>query len=180
MRFVLVTAVALAAGSFVGCKEEPKVSPTTAATNQPSMADKLKDDAAKAAEKAKEGAAALGDKAKEGAEKVKEGTEKALDKTKEGAEKVGGDIKDAVKGTTEGTADKGLMAKVQEEATKYYDQAMEAIKKKDFSAADSAVANLDKIKGQLSPEWQSKVDTLKATLEQAKKAGAIKIPGVTE
>jgi cysteinyl-tRNA synthetase len=166
MRFALIAA-ALAVGTVTGCKEEPKAGPATVpTTTQPSVADTLKANAEKAAEKAGE----VKDQAVEKAGEIK-------DKASEKA----GEIKDAIKSATQPSAtteSTGVMAKVQEEAVKLYDKAMEAVKNKDFAAADKALEGLEKMKSQLSPDWQGKIDSLKATIETAKKAGAVKIPGV--
>lgn len=185
MRLTLLAAATITAATLVGCKNEDTVTPTTAPSTAPTMAEKLKDDAAAALEKTKEGAAAAGEKIKDGAaaagEKIKEGAATVSEKASDLKDKAATKTEEGAAAVKEGTTgEPSMMAKLQEQATKYYEQAMDAVKKKDFSAADSAVANLEKIKGQLSPEWQSKIDTLKATVEQAKRAGAVKIPGVTE
>jgi len=182
MRFALITAVAISTGILVGCKDEqtttPPAKPATQATTQPSLGDTLRQGAENAAAGTRDLATKATDATRDAADKVKEGTQDAVDKTKEGASNAADKVKDATSDATTG-ADAGMAAKVKEQAQKYYDQAMEAVKKKDFSAADSALEQLEKIKTQLSPEWQSKVDSLKSAIETAKKTD-VKLPGTGE
>lgn len=193
MRFALITAVALGTGLFTGCKDESATTPpaprtpTTQATTQPSLTDQLRagaedagDAASGAATKATDAANDAATKATDAATNAKEAAAAAganvADKVEKSADKAG----DKATDVKEDAAEKGMAAKAKEEAQKYYDQAMTAVKNKDFSAAESAMEKLEKIKPQLSPEWQDKLSTLKSTIETAKKGADVKVPGVND
>lgn len=176
MRFALITATALTAGLLVGCKDEPATTPppATQAATQPSEADRLKAEAEDAAKAGSDAATKAAKGVGDAATKAVEDVDGAAGKIKEGADDAAGKVKDA----TAGGADAGGMtAKTKDEAQKLHDQAMKAVKEKNFTAAESSVEKLEKMKPQLSPEWQDKVATLKSTVETAKKAGDVKIPG---
>ena len=77
--------------------------------------------------------------------------DKAADKTAEMKDKAS-DKSAEIKANAEAKTNESVAAKVQEQAQKYYDQAMEAVKKKDFSAAGEAHAVASP--GETSPALQ--------------------------
>lgn len=190
MRSALAAAVVLSCAALIaGCKEEPKPatgtpgSPATAAAAATqnagaavsntvdaigAKASEVKDKAADKASDLKDKAVDLKDQA---ATKAADLTGKAADKSSEMKADATGKAAAADQAT-------GDTAGVQAKAKSLFEQATKALSEGKLDVADKAVAELDKIKPSLSPEWQTRVDQLKTGVETAKKAGGIKIPGL--
>ena len=175
MRHALIVAAALAVGFAAGCKNESTTTPGGSSTppggagagsgsatpaTMPATMPAMSEAAKGQMESATRSAGDLADRAGAGLSGAA---------TRAGLPPDGGAAaaKDQAAGATGG---------MQAEAQKYYDQAMQAVKDKKFDVADEALKKLEGMKSNLSPEWQSKVDSARTMLDGAKSAGSI--PGL--
>ena len=162
MRYVLP--LLLAGALLAGCDDKKVDQPKVDNTPRMPNVNDVKAGMDKAADQAKTAAADAG---KATADAARSATDAAKTAT--------GNAVDATKSATSDAA-----AAVKSQANDWMAKLEDAIKSNKLDDAQTYVDKLDAVKASLPAEWQTKLDSLKATFSAAKAKAAAAIPGLNK